>query len=74
MSTAKRGPLRDEDCYWDYGKARCGLAEYCEYRLYLFPKKKKKTSFSIEFAFFFSFPVLIFLLDGDAGIFLGMFT
>ncbi|KAB1199221.1 Phospholipid--sterol O-acyltransferase [Morella rubra] len=30
--TAKRGPLRDEDCYWDYGKARCAWAEYCEYR------------------------------------------
>ncbi|XP_062148856.1 phospholipid--sterol O-acyltransferase isoform X2 [Alnus glutinosa] len=35
VTKAKRGPLRDEDCYWDYGKARCGLAEYCEYR-YLF--------------------------------------
>jgi len=72
MSTAKRGPLRDEDCYWDYGKARCGLAEYCEYRLYLFPKKKKKNKYYIEFEFFFL--VLFFLLDGDAGIFLGMFT
>ncbi|GAB2298209.1 hypothetical protein Dimus_032279 [Dionaea muscipula] len=30
--TAKRGPLRDGDCYWDYGKARCAWADYCEYR------------------------------------------
>lgn len=30
--TATRGPLRDEDCYWDYGKARCAWAEHCEYR------------------------------------------
>ncbi|PON34764.1 Lecithin:cholesterol/phospholipid:diacylglycerol acyltransferase [Parasponia andersonii] len=35
VTKAKRGPLRDEDCYWDYGKARCAWAEYCEYR-YLF--------------------------------------
>lgn len=34
-ATAKRGPLRDEDCYWDYGKARCAWAQYCEYRLKL---------------------------------------
>lgn len=34
-TTAKRGPLRNEDCYWDYGKARCAWAEYCEYRLSL---------------------------------------
>jgi hypothetical protein len=32
---AKRGPLRDEDCYWDYGKARCSWPEYCEYRFFL---------------------------------------
>ncbi|KAG6750284.1 hypothetical protein POTOM_047388 [Populus tomentosa] len=35
LDKAKRGPLRDEDCYWDYGKARCSWSEYCEYR-YLF--------------------------------------
>eukprot|EP00258_Populus_trichocarpa_P025461 XP_024441480.1 phospholipid--sterol O-acyltransferase isoform X3 [Populus trichocarpa] len=35
VTKAKRGPLRDEDCYWDYGKARCSWPEYCEYR-YLF--------------------------------------
>ncbi|KAI8523095.1 hypothetical protein RHMOL_Rhmol13G0047500 [Rhododendron molle] len=29
---AKRGPLRDGDCYWDYGKARCAWPEHCEYR------------------------------------------
>ncbi|XP_010264942.1 PREDICTED: phospholipid--sterol O-acyltransferase isoform X3 [Nelumbo nucifera] len=28
----KRGPLRNEDCYWDYGKARCAWPEHCEYR------------------------------------------
>ncbi|GAA0166386.1 acyltransferase [Lithospermum erythrorhizon] len=32
VTKAKRGPLRDEDCYWDYGKARCALPEHCEYR------------------------------------------
>ncbi|KAL2643136.1 hypothetical protein R1flu_010723 [Riccia fluitans] len=32
VSKAKREPLRDEDCYWDYGKARCGFSERCEYR------------------------------------------
>ena len=30
--TAFRGPLRNEDCRWDYGKARCGFPEHCEYR------------------------------------------
>lgn len=35
VTKAKRGPLRDEDCYWDYGKARCAWTEHCEYR-YLF--------------------------------------
>ncbi|CAN0885821.1 Phospholipid--sterol O-acyltransferase [Linum grandiflorum] len=35
LDKAKRGPLRDDDCYWDYGKARCAWSEYCEYR-YLF--------------------------------------
>ncbi|GMP56451.1 hypothetical protein CsSME_00020937 [Camellia sinensis var. sinensis] len=24
-------PLREEDCYWDYGKARCAWPEHCEY-------------------------------------------
>uniref|UniRef100_A0A6P4A6P8 phospholipid--sterol O-acyltransferase isoform X1 n=1 Tax=Ziziphus jujuba TaxID=326968 RepID=A0A6P4A6P8_ZIZJJ len=32
VTKAKRGPLRDDDCYWDYGKARCAWGEYCEYR------------------------------------------
>ncbi|KAL3328601.1 hypothetical protein AABB24_035971 [Solanum stoloniferum] len=32
VTKAKRGPLRDEDCYWDYGKARCAWSEHCEYR------------------------------------------
>ncbi|KAI8031461.1 hypothetical protein LOK49_LG01G01775 [Camellia lanceoleosa] len=32
VTTAKCGPLREEDCYWDYGKARCAWPEHCEYR------------------------------------------
>ncbi|KAF8401956.1 hypothetical protein HHK36_012907 [Tetracentron sinense] len=32
LTAAKRGPLRNEDCYWDYGKARCAWPEHCEYR------------------------------------------
>ncbi|KAK8947500.1 Phospholipid--sterol O-acyltransferase [Platanthera guangdongensis] len=32
VTKAKRGPLRDVDCYWDYGKARCAWPDYCEYR------------------------------------------
>ncbi|VFR00585.1 unnamed protein product [Cuscuta campestris] len=35
VTKEKRGPLRDDDCYWDYGKARCAWAEHCEYR-YIF--------------------------------------
>jgi hypothetical protein len=56
------------------GKLGVGWLSTVNIGYIFFQKKKKKTSFSIEFAFFFSFPVLIFLLDGDAGIFLGMFT
>ncbi|KMZ69805.1 Phospholipid:diacylglycerol acyltransferase [Zostera marina] len=32
VTKAVRGPLRDVDCYWDYGKARCSWPEHCEYR------------------------------------------
>ncbi|CAA7391394.1 unnamed protein product [Spirodela intermedia] len=32
VTKARRGPLRDVDCYWDYGKARCAWPEHCEYR------------------------------------------
>jgi len=32
VSKERREPLRDEDCFWDYGKARCGRADRCEYR------------------------------------------
>ncbi|CAH9075467.1 unnamed protein product [Cuscuta epithymum] len=32
VTKEKRGPLRDDDCYWDYGKARCAWGEHCEYR------------------------------------------
>ncbi|KAH7296615.1 hypothetical protein KP509_26G030600 [Ceratopteris richardii] len=35
MPKGIRYPLRDEDCFWDYSKARCAVSEYCEYR-YLF--------------------------------------
>ncbi|XP_042016536.1 phospholipid--sterol O-acyltransferase-like isoform X1 [Salvia splendens] len=37
VTKASRGPLRDEDCYWDYGKARCAWPEHCEYRQGLHP-------------------------------------
>ncbi|GFP82929.1 phospholipid--sterol o-acyltransferase [Phtheirospermum japonicum] len=39
VTKATRGPLRDEDCYWDYGKARCAWAEHCEYRTELQDKE-----------------------------------
>lgn len=32
VSKVKREPIRDEDCFWDYAKARCGMANRCEYR------------------------------------------
>lgn len=32
VTKGRRGPLRDDDCYWDYAKARCAWADYCEYR------------------------------------------
>lgn len=32
VTKAFRGPLRNEDCRWDYAKARCGFPEHCEYR------------------------------------------
>ncbi|WOG81734.1 hypothetical protein DCAR_0100885 [Daucus carota subsp. sativus] len=35
VTKSMRGPLRDDDCYWDYGKARCAWSEHCEYR-YIF--------------------------------------
>ncbi|KAK3159437.1 hypothetical protein QOZ80_2AG0150090 [Eleusine coracana subsp. coracana] len=32
VTKAFRGPLRNEDCRWDYAKARCSFPEHCEYR------------------------------------------
>ncbi|XP_024533140.1 phospholipid--sterol O-acyltransferase [Selaginella moellendorffii] len=32
VSKAKREPMRDEDCFWDYSKARCAMMQRCEYR------------------------------------------
>lgn len=32
VSKVKREPIRDEDCFWDYSKARCGMPDCCEYR------------------------------------------
>lgn len=32
VSKEYREPMRDEDCFWDYGRARCGLQDSCEYR------------------------------------------
>ncbi|XP_020112421.1 phospholipid--sterol O-acyltransferase isoform X1 [Ananas comosus] len=32
VTKARRGPLRNVDCHWDYGKARCAWPDHCEYR------------------------------------------
>lgn len=32
VSKVKREPIRDEDCFWDYSKAQCGMPDRCEYR------------------------------------------
>lgn len=32
VSKERREPMRDEDCFWDYAKARCGRPDRCEYR------------------------------------------
>ncbi|MCO5551187.1 hypothetical protein L7F22_004685 [Adiantum nelumboides] len=32
MLCSVRYPIRDEDCFWDYAKARCAFSEYFEYR------------------------------------------
>ncbi|CAM6028890.1 unnamed protein product [Sphagnum balticum] len=32
VSKEHREPMRDEDCYWDYGRARCSHPDHCEYR------------------------------------------
>ncbi|KAJ8650758.1 hypothetical protein MRB53_003781 [Persea americana] len=34
VTKARRIPLRNEDCYWDYGRARCAWPEHCEYRYF----------------------------------------
>lgn len=31
-SKARRDPMRDDDCFWDYPKARCSAPDHCEYR------------------------------------------
>jgi hypothetical protein len=56
------------------GKLGVGWLSTVNIGYIFFQKKKKKPHFLLNLHFFFSFPVLIFLLDGDAGIFLGMFT
>lgn len=32
FNAERREPMRDEDCFWDYAKARCGRPDRCEYR------------------------------------------
>ncbi|CAM6033246.1 unnamed protein product [Sphagnum compactum] len=32
VSKERREPMRDEDCYWDYSRARCSRTDRCEYR------------------------------------------
>ncbi|KAJ8749147.1 hypothetical protein K2173_013754 [Erythroxylum novogranatense] len=68
VTKAKRGPLRDDDCYWDYGKAMCAWPEYCEYR-----------SFPLSFFFLCQLLVLIYFFNPvyptvTADIFLETFT
>ena len=69
---AMRGPLRDGDCYWDYGKARCAWPEFCVYR-FIFCSSEKTSLSTISFPFLlqilFCLKYILF-----AGIFLGMFT
>jgi len=57
---AKRGPLRDEDCYWDYGKARCSWPEYCEYRFFSFSTNLVSDNYSDLYLFF---KIISFLFD-----------
>lgn len=73
FTIAKRGPLRDEDCYWDYGKARCSWPEYCEYRFGCF---LYQILFLIIILIYFYFLIYFFsiCLMVSADIFLGMFT
>ena len=70
---AMRGPLRDEDCYWDYGKARRSWPEYCEYRFVCF---LYQILFLIIILIYFYFLIYFFsiCLMVSADIFLGMFT
>lgn len=48
LEIAKRGPLRDDDCYWDYGKARCAWPEHCEYRFIVFISKVMPLNISFD--------------------------